>query len=150
MSSFCFAKQISFQVVQHDISDTKVNENTYAVEDELLTSFFEQGFIVTNSQAAVSTNEAQDKKLWDTGYSEAFDGSSDYFIQVVLSFSEIEVSGSLKKQIAISKIDWTLTSVQNGKEIKKSFIKNNKKNSFEIEDLKSMTSLLVSEISKVI
>ncbi|NLC92083.1 MAG: hypothetical protein GX677_01230 [Treponema sp.] len=150
MSSFSFAKQISFQIIQHDISNEKVHENSYAVEDELLTYFFEQGYIVTNSPAAVSSGDSQDKKLWSTGFSEAFDGSSDYFIQVVLSYSDIEVKDSLKLENAIIKLDWTLTSVKSGKEIQKSFIKNNNKDSFKIEDIKSMASLLVSEINKVI
>jgi hypothetical protein len=150
VSSFSFAKQISFQIIQHDISNEKVNENSYAVEDELLTYFFEQGYIVTNSPAAVSSGDSQDKKLWSTGFSEAFDGSSDYFIQVVLSYSDIEVKDSLKLENAIIKLDWTLTSVKSGKEIQKSFIKNNNKDSFKIEDIKSMASLLVSEINKVI
>ena len=59
-SSLCFAKQISFQVVQHDESSKDVTEQSLVIEDEVLNKFFDYGFIVTNSDAAVSTSDSMD------------------------------------------------------------------------------------------
>ena len=44
----CYAGQISIQVVQHDKIQKNLSENSLVIEDELLTGFFENGYIVTD------------------------------------------------------------------------------------------------------
>ena len=75
----CFAEQISFQVVQHDKRFKEVTDEVLSVEDELLTRFFEKGFIVTNSPAMISESKNQTTLLWSKGLGDAFEGSSDFF-----------------------------------------------------------------------
>ena len=54
--SLCFANQISFQIVQHDESLDSVSEDSMVIEDSVLNNFFEFGYIVTNSDAAISSS----------------------------------------------------------------------------------------------
>ena len=70
--SLCFANQISFQIVQHDDSLDSVSEDSMIIEDSVLNNFFEYGFIVTNSDAAISDSAAQDEKLYKIGQGDAF------------------------------------------------------------------------------
>ena len=58
--TLCFANQISFQIVQHDDTLDSVSEDSMIIEDSVLNNFFEFGYIVTNSDAAVSDSTAQD------------------------------------------------------------------------------------------
>lgn len=112
-SACCFARQVSFQIVQHDDRTDKVTEQSYVVEDELLNDFFEYGYIVTNSDAAISDSEEQDQALLCTGIQEAIDGYSDYFIQIKLYYEMI--GGS--QLVCLRKIDWVITNVVNGKTV---------------------------------
>ena len=48
----CFCSQVSFQVVQHNNSVDSVTEEARVVEDALIDSFFDAGYIVTNSEAS--------------------------------------------------------------------------------------------------
>ena len=84
--SLCFANQISFQIVQHDDSLDSVSEDSMTIEDSVLNNFFEYGFIVTNSDAAISESAAQDERLYKIGQGEAFNGFSDYFVQIKLYY----------------------------------------------------------------
>ena len=88
--SFCFANQISFQIVQHDESLDCVSEDSMIIEDSVLNNFFEYGYIVTNSDAAISESKAQDEKLYKIGQGDAFNGFSDYFIQIRLYYERTE------------------------------------------------------------
>ena len=56
----CFARQVSFQIIQHDERTEKVTEQSLVIEDELLSGFFESGYIVTNSPTVVSNSDAND------------------------------------------------------------------------------------------
>ena len=80
-AALCFANQISFQIVQHDESVDCVSEDSMVIEDSVLNNFFEYGFIVTNSDAAISDSATQDEKLYKIGQGDAFNGFSDYFVQ---------------------------------------------------------------------
>jgi hypothetical protein len=84
--ALCFANQISFQIVQHDDSLDSVSEDSMVIEDSVLNNFFEYGFIVTNSDAAISESQAQDEKLYKIGQGDAFNGFSDYFVQIKLYY----------------------------------------------------------------
>ena len=78
--ALCFANQISFQIVQHDDSMDYVSEDSLVIEDSVLNNFFEYGYIVTNSDAAISDSAGQDEKLYKIGQGDAFNGYSDYFV----------------------------------------------------------------------
>ena len=60
------------------------------IEDSVLNNFFEYGYIVTNSDAAISESKAQDEKLYKIGQGDAFNGFSDYFIQIRLYYERTE------------------------------------------------------------
>ncbi len=115
LCAVCPASQISFQVVQHDESaGGKVGEQSLLVEDGLLTGFFDSGFIVTNSPAAVSSSAAQDESLWKIGFDDAADGCSDYFVQVRLYFRPDQDSAG-KTSPVLNDIEYSVVSVATGR-----------------------------------
>lgn len=139
----CFAKQVSFQIVQHDNRCDKITEQSYVVEDKLLNDFFEYGYIVTNSDAAISTSEDEDQNLLCAGIQEAIEGYSDFFIQVKLYY-EI-VGGS--QLVCLKKINWVITNVQNGNTVtSKNFTV--EKDYLTNDDLIKLTSQLGADINK--
>lgn len=146
-SSFAFARQICFQVVQHDESSDVVTEQSLVIEDQVLNSFFEKGFIVTNSPSVTSQSESQDESLFKTGLGDAFYGYSDYFIQIKV-FYEPRV-GTLTDLANIKKIDWSVTEAKTGIKIVDETMADikpvNKKT-----DMNRVTSNLTVEINKVL
>jgi len=142
-ASLCFAKQITLQIVQHDESTDSVLEASMVVEDELLNEFFNCGFIVTNTPASVSDSIVQDSKLFTDGIGDAYEGSSEYFVQIKLYYNLAQRT----KGSDLVKVDWTLASALTGLKIEEKSMKNN---SSDIKDLKLMTANLVKEITKAI
>lgn len=146
-ASLCFAKQISIQILQHDESITEVSESSLVIEDNLLNGFFDEGYIVTNSPAEVSASLSQDEVLLKKGLGEAFNGFSDYFVQIKLYYESSD--GTFTSEPNIEKIDLLVASAQTGVTIKQGTIKNNKKQTLD-EDLYSLSVSLLCEIKKAI
>lgn len=142
-ASFCFAKQITLQIVQHDELSDKVFESSMVVEDELLNGFFDNGFIVTNSPASVSASSLQDVNLFNTGIGDAYEGSSEYFLQIKLYYNAAQSS----EKSDLIEVDWTLASAITGITIKENTIKNKYS---DTKDLKVLSANLVKEITKAI
>ncbi len=147
-STACFAKQISFQIVQHDDSAKEVTESSYSVEDVLMNIFFERGYIVTNSDATVSTSSEQDETFFNTGIGEAFNGFSDYFVQVKL-FYEVDEK-KLNKKADLYKIDYTVASAKSGKKILTKSISEIKKAGNGQVDYSYISTELIQHINKAI
>ena len=139
LASNCFAEQISFQVVQHDKRFKEVTDEVLSVEDELLTRFFEKGFIVTNSPAVISESKNQTDLLWSKGLGEAFEGSSDFFVQVNIYLAEVDES-EIKKDIIIDRVDWILANALNGETIE----------SGSLNKINNISNDIISSINKVI
>lgn len=141
-----FAKQISFQVVQKDASSESVTEKSLSVEDELLNGFFDKGFIVTNSQAVSSLSDTQDQSFWTKGFGDAFDGFSDYFVQVKVYFSEPRKDQRGKTVKEINMVSYIVTSVKSGENIDESSI------SYDgnVVDYRTVSSDLINKINRVI
>ena len=114
-TSLCFANQISFQIVQHDDSLDSVSEDSMVIEDSVLNNFFEYGFIVTNSDAAISESLAQDERLYKIGQGDAFNGFSDYFVQIKLYYERTDQTLSTASDLY--KINFSITSIKTGKKI---------------------------------
>ena len=134
----CFAKQISIQIVQHDIRTDKVTEDSLIVEDELLNGFFETGYIITNSPTVVSQSDEDDLILYNKALGDAYEGSSDYFVQIKLYYKN-----------SLQTVDWTIASVSTGKTIKESSLESSQSYTDE-KGLKNISSKLVSEITKIL
>lgn len=138
----CYAGQISIQVVQHDKIQKNLSENSLVIEDELLTGFFENGYIVTNSPAMTSDSKGSDEKCFSIGMNDAFNGYSDYFVQIKLYYDG--------EKSDLSKVNWILYSVSTGEKLEDSFInefvmtKENKK------DLHIVALQLISKIKEAI
>ncbi len=147
-SALCFANQISFQIVQHDESADSVSEDSMVIEDSVLNNFFEYGFIVTNSDAAISDSTAQDEKLYKIGQGDAFNGFSDYFVQIKLYYERTE--NTLSTNSDLYKIDFIITSVKDGKKIAAKSIKDIKIDRTKKNNLAKVSSDLVFEISKAL
>lgn len=137
-AQFCFAKQVSFQIIQHDDKTQNVTEQSLVLEDEMLNSFFETGYIVTNSPTVVSESDENDVILYNKALGDAYEGSSDYFIQVKLFYNN-----SLKQ------IDWSIASVATGNKIKESSIKGSVTAADE-KGMKKISSRLMSEIYDIL
>lgn len=138
VSFAAFTKQVSIQVIQHTSAKEAINEMTLIVEDALLNGFFEYGYIVTNSKAAISSNKSDDQKLWSIGLGDAYEGSSDYYVKIDLFYKLEKVD--IKEIYIINKVEWNLSSVNTGENIKKGTIIT------ETEDAYVISSELISEI----
>ena len=147
-ASFCFANQISFQIVQHDESQDSVSEDSMTIEDSVLNNFFEYGYIVTNSDAAISESESQDEKLYKIGQNDAFNGYSDYFIQIKLYY--VRTEQTLSKNSDLYQIDFSITSIKTGKKIAAKTMSDIKIDRTKKNNLAKVSSDLVNEISKAL
>lgn len=146
--SLCFCNQISFQIVQHDESVDCVSEDSMVIEDSVLNNFFEYGFIVTNSDAAISDSATQDEKLYKIGQGDAFNGFSDYFVQIKLYYERTE--NTLSSTSDLYEIDFIITSVKDGKKIAAKSIKDIKIDRTKKNNLAKVSSDLVYEINKAL
>lgn len=146
-AAYCFAGQISIQMIQHDDGIDEVTEQTYVIEDNLLNGFFDDGYIVTNSPAEVSDSAGQDEVCYKKGLGEAFNGFSDYFVQVKVYYIR-EGSRDVNKA-NLEKVDWSVASAKTGVTIKNSSIKNKNTGNMQ-DDLDILSSHLLSEIKKAI
>lgn len=142
VSALCSARQLSFQIVQRD-GQANVSEQALTIEDEVMTIFFDYGYIVTNSNAQVSASDTQDKKFYDIGITEAIDGFSDYFIQIVLHYDTLHQSGDAPE---LKKIDWTIASAKSGEKIQNDTITDIKA-AHKKDEVKRISSLLASQIN---
>lgn len=145
-SGLCFAKQISFQVVQHDESLKTVGEQSLIIEDEILTGLFNCGYIVTNSVAAVSSSDGNDEKLWKLGLNEAFDGYSDYFVQINLFFTSPK-EGS-KGAAKLEKVYWSISNAKTGSILAEKKV--SASNAVNADDLRAISAVLVTDINKIV
>ena len=146
--TLCFANQISFQIVQHDDSQDSVSEDSLTIEDSVLNNFFEYGYIVTNSDAAISDSTAQDERLYKIGQGDAFNGYSDYFVQIKLYYERTEQT--LSASADLYEINFSITSVKSGKKIADKTLKDLKIDRTKKNNLVKVSSDLVNEISKAL
>ena len=138
--ALCFANQISFQIVQHDDSMDYVSEDSLVIEDSVLNNFFEYGYIVTNSDAAISDSAGQDEKLYKIGQGDAFNGYSDYE----------RTAETLSASADLYQINFSITSVKSGAKIVDKTLKDLKFDRTKKNNLVKISSELVSEISKAL
>lgn len=138
----CYAGQISIQVVQHDKIQKNLSENSLVIEDELLTGFFENGYIVTNSPAITSDSKGSDEKCFSIGMNDAFNGYSDYFVQIKLYYDG--------EKSDLSKVNWTLYSVSTGEKLEDSFINDFVMTKENKKDLHIVALQLISKIKEAI
>ena len=146
--SLCFANQISFQIVQHDDSADNVTEDSLVIEDTVLNTFFEYGYIVTNSDAAISDSESQDERLYKIGSGDAFNGFSDYFIQIKLYYERTEQTLSASSDLY--KIDFTIASAKSGVKIAEKSLDNIKIDRTKKNNLTKVSADLVYQINKAL
>jgi len=144
-ATLCFANQISFQIVQHDDSADNVTEDSMIIEDSVLNTFFEYGYIVTNSDAAISDSESQDDRLFKIGTGEAFNGFSDYFIQIKLYYERTDKTLSASSDLY--KIDFTIASAKSGVKIAEKSLKNLKIDRTKKNNLSKISEDLVFQIN---
>ncbi|MBQ7754088.1 MAG: hypothetical protein IJR80_10645 [Treponema sp.] len=143
-----FATQISFQILQFDETCEEVNAKSYDIETYLLDGFFERNYIVTTSQASVIYNDDDAFDLWKTGLGEAFNGSSDYFVQIELHYA---ADMNLRKPVGmVNRITWKLAVVKTGTVIDGETVTDITKMSNGQEDLGALTLDLVKHINNAI
>ena len=147
-----YARSLSFQIVQHNDSMNGVCSSAYVIEDELLNYFFENGYIVSNSQASISSSADDDKKLWCDGYYEASDGSFDDFVQIHLYFGENPNINEKKVSLGmIDSVSWNITSIKTGKCLEKNTKSVTKPMGSDTEEnVRNFASDFAAHIKKVI
>lgn len=151
LGGICFASQISVQIVQHNSALDYVSEQSYIVEDELLNGFFEKGYIVTNSLAQVSKSEESDSELLYTGFGEAYDGFSDYFVQVKIYYDASKNKGPEDAtQCPLDHIDWVMLKCSSGETLKTSSVKGSKNKPGTDENVRDVSWTLISDIQKAL
>ena len=147
LSTFCFARQLCFQIVQHDSAAKELTEQSLTIEDEVLNSFFDYGFIVTNSNATISNSQNQDETLFETGLKDAFNGYSDIFIQIQLFFEQNDENTTTNSEL--KSINFIVANASTGVKIAENKLLNikleHKKN-----DLQKISSNLVFQINKIL
>ncbi len=143
-----FATQISFQILQFDETTEEVNSKSYDIETFLLDGFFEKNYIVTTSQSSVIYNDDDIFDLWKAGLGEAFNGSSDYFVQVEVHYS---ADMNLRQPVGmVDRITWKLAVVKTGTVIDGETVTDIIKKSNGQEDLGKITQHLVTTINNAI
>ena len=147
LSTFCFARQLCFQIVQHDSAAKELTEQSLTIEDEVLNSFFDYGFIVTKSNATISNSQNQDETLFETGLKDAFNGYSDIFIQIQLFFEQNDENTTTNSEL--KSINFIVANASTGVKIAENKLQNikleHKKN-----DLQKISSNLVFQINKIL
>lgn len=105
-----FAKEVTMQVLQHGGNTENVSETALLLEDALMNSFFNAGYIVTNEPASISYSESDDKKFGQDLIKLSSLSGGDYVVQVIL-FLQTEKSTSPEsvRLVDIAKIDWNIT-----------------------------------------
>ncbi len=109
-----FSKSLSFQILQKNDSLNSVCESALAVEDEILSYFFENGYIVSNIPTVVSKSDSQDLKFYNTAYNEAVNGTVDNFCLIKIYFTDDEKENSKVSLGNMKKISWKVVSVKTG------------------------------------
>lgn len=138
----CYGGQISIQVVQYDKAQKNVTEKSLVIEDELLTGFFENGYIVTNSPATISNSKGTDQKCFGIGMNDAYNGCSDFFVQVKLIYDG--------EKSDLKKVDWTLYSVITGEKIEDNSISEFVMTKENEKDLHIVALQVISKIKEAI
>ena len=77
--------------------------------------------------------------MWSKGLGEAFEGSSDFFVQVNIYLEEIEES-EIKKDVIINRVDWILANALNGETIE----------SGSLKKVNNISNDIISKINNVI
>ena len=93
---FAGAESLAFQIVQHGGGFTKVAEPSLIVEDEIINSLFDAGFIVSNIPAALSSSKKDDERLFAAGTGEAASNSFDSFLSIHLFFNNQAIQDEKK------------------------------------------------------
>ena len=138
----CYGGQIAIQIVQHDNVYENVSESSLIIEDELLTGFFDNGYIVTNSPAVTSTSKGTDEKCFSIGMNEAYNGCADFFVQIKLFYTG--------EKSTLKKVDWSLYSVNTGEKLENNTIKDFVLDENNETDLHIVSLQLISKIKEAI
>ena len=115
ISVFCVssaaAKSIGIQVIQKNGALNEVHSSSYLIEESVLDSFFDYGYIVSNSPVCIS-NGSNDESNERKTLNEAFEGQLDYVIFITVSY---KAEGSTNPQADyltnIERISWKMVDV---------------------------------------
>ncbi|MBR5647195.1 MAG: hypothetical protein IKX23_11195 [Treponema sp.] len=148
--NLCFAKQISFQIVQkfenveNKVRHEDLIESTYIFEDELLDAFFSKGFIVTNSPSVNIDKENPEKSVIKAGLKDAKEGLSDYYVHISVVYND-------DNSLLLEKVEWSVYNGKNGKKIKSGDIKTSRQINLLIDrSFVDITSEITDKVLKVI
>ena len=103
------ASVISFQIIQHDKSQTEIRDSSYIIENTLFDYFFDIGFITTNSPTANTDGKSGDKKVFSRSLVEAKMGHCNYFVLLTIDY-DVRLSKNTKGNFLsnIDSISWQI------------------------------------------
>ena len=113
---FCYAEEISFQVLQIDSSSDDVYEQTLIIEDQILEFFFDKGYIVTNEQAVVATKKTSDS-IQKRALQFAESGGSKYFICLQLNYNAGSPAKNIVQLSNLKSVNWTAINISTNKKV---------------------------------
>ncbi|MGP1458977.1 MAG: hypothetical protein ACTTKL_06680 [Treponema sp.] len=109
------AGSLAFQIVQHGGGFSEVAESSLIIEDEVMNTLFDAGFIVSNIPAALSSSQKDDERLFLDGKDEAQANSFDTFVSIHLFFKNQAVLDGKKAKLSnMSEISWKIAGVKSG------------------------------------
>lgn len=112
---FAGAESLAFQIVQHGGGFSEVAESSLIVEDEIMNTLFDAGFIVSNIPAALSSSKKDDDRLFAAGAVEAKANSFNDFISIHLFFNSQAIQDGKKAKLgALSEISWKIADIKSG------------------------------------
>lgn len=112
------AQVVSFQIIQHDSSQTEVRTSSYIIENALFDFFFDKGYVVTNSPTVSTFDEDDDLAVYNRSMIDAKIGRCKWFVVV---FADYDVSASPNPKGAflsnIKSVSWTLYDASTGRKL---------------------------------
>ena len=111
-----FSLDVSIQVIQRDPVHSKKTETSCLVEDTIIDTLFEYGYIASNLPLEVIGENADVKKLQKDGIYKCSDGLADYFAMVIV---DLDGQASANPETAlissVKDVEWAVYDVVSGK-----------------------------------
>lgn len=119
LASLCFAVRlaastVTVAVAQNEVAPEIALETSSLIEDEIMGSLYDEGYIVSNNDISLVGTAYADPSF---GIKDATEGFSDYLIAVLVEYAEEAVKDA-ERQIVYAEIravTWRLVRLSDGK-----------------------------------
>ncbi len=114
VSGFCAS--VSFQIVQHNDSMSSVCNSVLVIEDEILNSFFNSGYIVSNSPVFIKEDSLSDSAELKRALADTLLGGMDVLVRLEIKYDEktANSAGALLPN-SVKSVSWQNYNPKTGK-----------------------------------